>query len=172
VSDVEVHENPYFHTGDIWKHNTEVDELMERCDQLFPVRGSESKEIEDFGFGDIAKRDEVDHWTIWERLSDAERAKREEAGCGRNQTTLIILPSLWFAEAYSGSATGEAVYAQSIVSTSLQHDRCLLADLNTQCSISVLFPWLVESRHEEDNRALRPSSRASQDDLGRSRASQ
>lgn len=122
VSDIEVHENPYFQTGDIWKHNTQVDELMDRCDTLFPLKGAAEKTFQPLGFEDIAKREEIDHWTMWETLSSEERTKREEAGCGRNQTTLIILPSLWFAEAYSGSATGEAVYAQSIVS----HDSLLI----------------------------------------------
>lgn len=110
-----MHDNPYFQTGDIWKHNTEVDNLLARCDALFPstAQGTEPAVL---GFEDIVRRDEVDHFAHWDALSPEEQKEREDAGCGRNQTTVIILASLWFAEAYSGSATGEAVYAQSIVS--------------------------------------------------------
>jgi hypothetical protein len=39
------------------------------------------------------------------------------SGCGLNSTTLIILSSLYFAEAYSGSTTGEEIWAKSIMTS-------------------------------------------------------
>lgn len=39
-------------------------------------------------------------------------------GCGTNQTTIIILASLWSSEAFNGVSTaGETIYAQSVIST-------------------------------------------------------
>jgi hypothetical protein len=39
-------------------------------------------------------------------------------GCGTNETTIIILASLWTSEAFSGkNPTGEVIYAQSVLQT-------------------------------------------------------
>ena len=51
-------------------------------------------------------------------FDDATERTYYAVGCGRNQTTVVVLASLWFAEAFSGtSSTGEAIYAQSVIST-------------------------------------------------------
>jgi hypothetical protein len=55
-------------------------------------------------------------------LSPSEEERYASEGCGTNETTIIILASLWFAEAYSGTSNaGESVYAQSVISTLNYH---------------------------------------------------
>lgn len=52
------------------------------------------------------------------RLSQEDEAHSISQGCGTNETTVIILASLWFAEAFSGTSNaGEVIYAQSVIST-------------------------------------------------------
>lgn len=51
-------------------------------------------------------------------LSYDQEAELMAEGCGTNQTTIVILASIFFAEAYqAGSTAGEAIYAQSVIST-------------------------------------------------------
>lgn len=42
-------------------------------------------------------------------------AEYEAAGCGLNSTTLILISSVYFAEAYIGATGGEAIWAQSVM---------------------------------------------------------
>ncbi|RSH93084.1 hypothetical protein EHS25_007437 [Saitozyma podzolica] len=94
-------ENPYFHTGEIWAHNDEVAARLDRCASLGLLRTT------------------ADPPTT---LSVEEEARYASEGCGTNSTTIIILSSLWFAEAFSGSSNaGEAIYAQSVISTLNYH---------------------------------------------------
>ncbi|ADV21512.1 hypothetical protein I305_03547 [Cryptococcus gattii E566] len=93
-------DNPYFQTGDVWTHNDQVAARLERCASLGLLRNTSLP---------LAPH---------ERLSDEEESELVAQGCGTNETTVIILSSLFFAEAFSGaSVTGETVYAQSIIST-------------------------------------------------------
>ncbi|KAL7423893.1 hypothetical protein Q5752_001478 [Cryptotrichosporon argae] len=95
---IEPGDNPYFSTGDIWAHNDAISARLERCAALGLLRNTSS----------FASRP----------LPAADEAAYEAAGCGHNATTVVVLASLWFAEAFSGTSTsGEAVYAQSVIST-------------------------------------------------------
>ncbi|WVF68323.1 hypothetical protein IAT40_003088 [Kwoniella sp. CBS 6097] len=100
-----VHDNPYFHNGDVWKHNDEVAARLDRCASLGLLRNTSMP---------LAPHD---------RLSDEEESELIAEGCGTNQTTVVILASLWFALAYAGTDTaGESVYAQSVISTLNAHN--------------------------------------------------
>ncbi|WVR07919.1 hypothetical protein IAU60_004962 [Kwoniella sp. DSM 27419] len=100
VPDLPVHKNPYFHTGDVWQHNEEVAARLDRCASLGLLRNTSVPLAEH------------------EKLSAEEEDELIAEGCGTNQTTVLILSSLWFAEAFAGTNTaGEAVYAQSVIST-------------------------------------------------------
>lgn len=97
---LKVTDNLYFQTGDVWTHNDQVAARLERCISLGLLRNT-SLPLEPH-----------------ERLSDEEESELVAQGCGTNETTVIILSSLFFAEAFSGaSVTGETIYAQSIIST-------------------------------------------------------
>ncbi|WVQ84839.1 hypothetical protein IAT38_006996 [Cryptococcus sp. DSM 104549] len=92
-------ENPWFHTGDVWAHNDAVAARIDRCAALGLLRNTS------------------DPLPANERLSDEEEAELMAEGCGTNQTTIVILSSLYIAEAYAGTYTaGETVYAQSLIS--------------------------------------------------------
>ncbi|ORY34622.1 hypothetical protein BCR39DRAFT_513651 [Naematelia encephala] len=89
--------NPYFHTGKIWEHNDQVAARLDRCASLGLLRNISLP---------------------LPSLSADEEAELSAEGCGTAETTVVILASLWFAEAYSGtSTTGETIYAQSVIST-------------------------------------------------------
>ena len=95
-----VSDNPYFHTGGIWDHNDEVAARLDRCASLGLLRNTSLP---------ISPHD---------RPSPDDEAELIQEGCGTNETTVLILSSFWFAEAYSGTNTaGETIYAQSIIST-------------------------------------------------------
>jgi hypothetical protein len=89
--------NPYFSTGDPAQHNEDTIARLSRCKDLGLLRNTASPHLEP--------------------LSPEEEARRHTLGCGTNQTTLIILSSLWFTEAFTGSTAGEDIYAQSTIST-------------------------------------------------------
>jgi hypothetical protein len=90
-------DNPYFHTGNVDEHNRAVIARLERCEAL----------------GLLAAM--ADPSTPL-RSTEAE-AEASAAGCGRNETTVILLASYWFRGAMAGNKpTGEIVYAQSTVS--------------------------------------------------------
>jgi hypothetical protein len=92
-----LHDNPYFETGDIWVHNDQVIAHISRCSDLGLLRNTQDPS---------------------EPLSEAEEAHLSSHGCSTNSTTVILLSSLWFREAFSGtSTTGETIYAQSFIST-------------------------------------------------------
>ena len=98
--DLDPQENPYFHTGAIWDHNDEVAAKLDRCASLGLLRNTSLP---------IAPE---------QRPTAAEEAEFIAQGCGTNETTVVILASLWFAEAYSGTSNaGESIYAQSVIST-------------------------------------------------------
>ncbi|WWC66092.1 uncharacterized protein I303_108714 [Kwoniella dejecticola CBS 10117] len=102
---LEIHDNPYFFTGDVWEHNQQVADRLERCASLGLLRNTS------LPFGPH------------ERLDDEEEQELISNGCGTNQTTVIILSSLWFAEAFAGTSTaGETIYAQSVISTLNYHN--------------------------------------------------
>ncbi|WWC73904.1 uncharacterized protein I206_107876 [Kwoniella pini CBS 10737] len=104
-SDLEIHDNPYFYTGDVWEHNQQVADRLDRCASLGLLRNTSLP----FGQNEI--------------LDDEEEAELVSNGCGTNQTTIIILSSLWFAEAFAGTSTaGETIYAQSVISTLNYHN--------------------------------------------------
>ncbi|ODN76400.1 hypothetical protein L198_08084 [Cryptococcus wingfieldii CBS 7118] len=91
-------ENEHFFTGDIWAHNDLVAAKLERCASLGLLRNTSRP--------------------LHQRLSDEEELELQREGCGTNETTVVILSSLWFAESFQGhSPTGETVYAQSIISS-------------------------------------------------------
>nr|XP_019043734.1 hypothetical protein I302_08315 [Kwoniella bestiolae CBS 10118]OCF22664.1 hypothetical protein I302_08315 [Kwoniella bestiolae CBS 10118] len=93
-------ENPYFFTGDVWKHNDEVISRINQCRDLGLLRNTSLPFSEN------------------EKLSQEEEEELISQGCGTNQTTILILSSLWFAEAFAGTSTaGETIYAQSVIST-------------------------------------------------------
>lgn len=90
-------DNPYFQTGDVWDHNKEVAARLDRCESLGLLRNTSLPQAP---------------------LSQEEEEELIAEGCGTNQTTLIILSSLYMAEAFSGASTfGETIYAQSVIST-------------------------------------------------------
>lgn len=92
-----VDDNPYFFTGDVWKHNDLISARLAQCAELGLLRNTS--------------------------LPTAELPAEDEAvliaqGCGTNQTTIVILSSIYFAEAFKGENTaGEVIYAQSVIST-------------------------------------------------------
>jgi len=89
--------NPYFRTGKIWDHNDEVSARLERCAALGLLRNT-SLPLPPLPY-------------------DQEQALIAE-GCGTNETTIILLASLWTSEAFSDRPpTGEVVYAQSVIQT-------------------------------------------------------
>lgn len=93
-------ENPYFLTGDIWLHNEQVSTRLDRCASLGLLRNTSLPIPPE------------------QRSSPSEEADLISQGCGTNETTIIILASLWAAEAYSATSTaGEEIYAQSVIST-------------------------------------------------------
>lgn len=93
-------ENPYFHPGDIWKHNDAVSERLERCASMGLLQNTSMPLPEHL------------------RKSPEEEEALIAQGCGTNETTIIILASLWSSEAYNGISTaGETIYAQSVIST-------------------------------------------------------
>ena len=80
---------------------------LERCYELGLLRNTSHPFSTSHRLGEYA-----------DEISEAEEATYVKMGCGRNQTTVIILASLWFAEAYGGTNTaGEVIYAQSVIST-------------------------------------------------------
>ncbi|EIW71341.1 hypothetical protein TREMEDRAFT_42765 [Tremella mesenterica DSM 1558] len=92
-------ENPYFQTGGIWDHNDAIAAKLYRCEALGLLRNTSLPLESNL------------------RPSAEEEAALTAEGCGTNETTIIILASLWFAEAYSGTSnTGESIYAQSVIS--------------------------------------------------------
>jgi hypothetical protein len=94
-------DNPYFHTGDVIKHNNQVSANMARCRALDLLRDTASPP---------------------ESLSMEAEEERIEQGCGTNQTTVVILASGWFAEAFKGDDySPETIYAQSAISTLNAH---------------------------------------------------
>jgi hypothetical protein len=94
--------NPYFQTGDVWAHNDEVVSRIARCRELDLLRNTSAPLAE---------------------LPQEREADLIAEGCGTNQTTVVILASLYFAEAYAGVNTaGEVIYAQSVISTLNAYD--------------------------------------------------
>lgn len=92
--------NPYFWTGDISKHNDEVAARLDRCASLNLLRNTSLPLSPE------------------QRPSSTEEEDLIAQGCGTNPTTVIILATLWAANAFSGTSTaGEAIYAQSLIST-------------------------------------------------------
>jgi len=87
----------YFSTGDPKVHNERTLGRLARCRSLNLLRDTASPHLE--------------------QLPADEEARRHALGCGTNRTTLIILSSLFFSEAFTGSTAGEAIYAQSAIST-------------------------------------------------------
>ncbi|WVQ75714.1 hypothetical protein IAR50_005344 [Cryptococcus sp. DSM 104548] len=93
-------ETEHFFTGNIWEHNERVIARLDRCASLGLLRNT-SLPLQPH-----------------EKLSEEEEQELGEAGCGTNETTVIVLSSFWFAESFQGgSPTGETVYAQSIISS-------------------------------------------------------
>ncbi|WWD21842.1 hypothetical protein CI109_106330 [Kwoniella shandongensis] len=93
-------DNPYFTTGKIWDHNDEIAARLDRCASLGLLRNTSNPLSPE------------------EQLSQEEEDELIAQGCGTNQTTIIILSSLWASEAFSGTSTaGETIYAQSVIST-------------------------------------------------------
>lgn len=89
--------NPYFWKGDVWTHNEAVSAKLERCEALGLLR---------------VTRDPLPN------LSAEEEAHRMSLGCGTNETTVVILSSIYQAEAFGGDmSAGEVVWAQSVIST-------------------------------------------------------
>ena len=63
--------------------------------------------------------------------------------CATNETTILILSSLWFAEAFAGTSTaGETIYAQSVLST--------LNKLNYSYVFSNLGWWNADMRKSSE----------------------
>lgn len=92
-------DNPYFSTGDVWIHNDEVSARLDRCAKLGLLRNTTDP---------------------LPPLSADEEAANIAQGCGTNQTTVVILSSMYFGETYAGSqhsTAGESIYAQSVIST-------------------------------------------------------
>jgi hypothetical protein len=89
--------NPYFQTGRIWDHNDEVSARLERCASLGILRNTSLP---------------------LQPLPDHEEQALIAEGCGTNETTIILLATLWTSEAFSDRApTGEVIYAQSVIQT-------------------------------------------------------
>ena len=93
-------DNPYFYTGEVWEHNDLVSAKLDRCASLGLLRNTSLP---------LAPH---------EQLSADEEGELIAQGCGTNETTVIVLSSIFFAEAFKGINTaGEAIYAQSIMSS-------------------------------------------------------
>lgn len=91
----------YFHLGVTEDHNDEVSARLDRCASLGLLR---------------------DTADILPPPSPNDEARYAAAGCGTKETTLILLASFWFSEAYEGtSTTGEGVWAQSVISALNYH---------------------------------------------------
>lgn len=89
--------NPYFETGGIWDHNDEVSARLDRCASLGLLRNTSLP---------------------LPPLPHEEEQALIAEGCGTNETTIILLATLWASEAYSGRPpAGEVVYAQSVIQT-------------------------------------------------------
>ena len=89
-----IHDNLYFHTGDVSKHNAMVISNITKCRNLGSLLNTSSP------------------------LGPKEETEAEVDGCGSVETTVVILASQWFKEAYEGRNTAsEAMYAQSAIST-------------------------------------------------------
>jgi hypothetical protein len=92
-----VADNPYFTPGKIWDHNDEVTARLDRCASLGLLRNTSLP---------------------LPPLSQEEEEALIAEGCGTNETTIILLASLWTSEAYRASnPTGEVIYAQSVIQT-------------------------------------------------------
>lgn len=90
-------DNPYFWKGEVWTHNEEVSAKLDRCAALGLLRET---------------RDPLPP------LSPQEEDRRISLGCGTNETTVVLLTSIYHAEAFGGqSSAGEVVWAQSLIST-------------------------------------------------------
>ncbi|WRT69874.1 uncharacterized protein IL334_006865 [Kwoniella shivajii] len=100
VVSIPIQDNPYFYTGDVWQHNDQVAARLDKCSSMGLLRNTSVP------------------FQPHETLSEDEERELVSQGCGTNQTTIIILSSLWFAEAFAGTSTaGETIYAQSVIST-------------------------------------------------------
>jgi hypothetical protein len=89
--------NPYFTPGKIWDHNDEVTARLDRCASLGLLRNTSLP---------------------LPPLSEEEEQAHIAEGCGTNETTIVVLASLWTSEAYKESnPTGEVIYAQSVLQT-------------------------------------------------------
>jgi hypothetical protein len=91
----------YIHLGVTEDHNDEVTARLDRCASLGLLR---------------------DTADVLPPLSPNDEARYAATGCGTKETTLIILASFWFSDAYEGtSTTGESVWAQSVISALNYH---------------------------------------------------
>ncbi|KAL1413657.1 hypothetical protein Q8F55_001436 [Vanrija albida] len=91
-----VTKNPYFSTGDTWAHNVKTIERLERCRELGLLANTSAPST---------------------RTAEDEAAAALQ-GCGWNETTVVVLASVWAHDAVEGNKnTGETVYAQSVVSS-------------------------------------------------------
>jgi hypothetical protein len=89
--------NQYFKTGGVWDHNDEVSARLERCAVLGLLRNTS---------------------VPLPPLPEEEEQALIAKGCGTNETTIILLVTLWASEAYSGRPpAGEVIYAQSMIQT-------------------------------------------------------
>lgn len=96
-------DNPYFKTGSVSAHNEEVSARLDRCASLGMLR-------------------ETANPNSLPELGLHEEGRYTAEGCGVRQTTVILLSSLWFTEAYQGSSTtGEGIWAQSVLSALNYH---------------------------------------------------
>jgi hypothetical protein len=85
----------HFETGDVSAHNAYVSAHLDRCAALGLLRNTSLPHTPFTG-------------------TESTYAK---AGCGLNSTTLVILSSLYFAEAYGGATFGESIWAQSVMTS-------------------------------------------------------
>lgn len=91
-----VTKNPYFSTGDTWTHNVKTIERLEKCKLLGLLANTSAPNTR----------------------SEADESFAALEGCGWNETTVIVLASVWAHDAAEGSKnTGETVYAQSVISS-------------------------------------------------------
>ena len=91
--------NPYFSFGKIDEHNAKIAEKFEHCRSLGLLRNTSDP------------KDTADMIDTPEHIAQ---------GCSVNETTLLILSSVWFNYAFSHAnepPVGEMVYSQSIIST-------------------------------------------------------
>jgi hypothetical protein len=86
----------YFETGDVWAHNAAVSARLDRCASF-----------------DLLRNTSTPHSA---RLTTVHpESTYTAAGCGLNATTLIIVSSVYFAEAHNGATFGESIWAQSVM---------------------------------------------------------